>query len=101
MKTALNKLEMKLAEAKAKADLLIVRHRRTRAANHAASAQQATNPGGTFERMRSRIVREEAIGQAHGEMLADSFDDRFRAMERDEKIDALLREIKAKKGLRA
>jgi len=101
LKTALNKLEVKLTEARTKADLLIVRHRRSRAANRVASSQHSSDPGSTFERMRSKIVREEAISRANGELFGDDFDDRFRAMERNEKIDSLLSEIKAKRGIGA
>ena len=101
LKTALNKLEVKLTEARTKADLLIVRHRRSRAANRVASSQDSSDPASTFERMRSKIVREEAISRANGELFGDDFDDRFRAMERNEKIDSLLSEIKAKRGIGA
>src|ERR1035438_10058858 len=40
LKSALKKLEVKLSEARAKADLLIAQHRRSRAVNRAADAQQ-------------------------------------------------------------
>jgi phage shock protein A len=55
----------------------------------------------TFERMRSKVTREEALGRAKGELLGDDIDGRLHALEREQKIDALLEEIKAKKGLRA
>ena len=61
LKAALKKLEMKLSEAKAKADLLIAQHRRSRAVNKAADAQ--LTPDGenrTFDRMRTKVAREEA-----------------------------------------
>ena len=67
LKSALKKLELKLSEARGKADLLIAQHRRSRAVNRAADAQ--TTPSGenrTFERMRSKVVHEEALGQAKG-----------------------------------
>jgi len=102
LKSALKKLELKLTEARGKADLLIARHRRSRAVNHAADAQQA--PKGenrTFERMSSKVVREEALGKAKGELLGDDIDGRLHALEQEEKINALLDEIKARKGLSA
>ena len=70
--------------------------------NRAADAQQT--PSGenrTFDRMRSKVAREEAQGQAKGELLGDDIDGRLHALEREEKIDALLEEIKAKKRLNA
>ena len=102
MKAALKKLELKLSEARGKADLLIAQHRRSRAVNRAADAQ--TTPSGenrTFERMRSKVVHEEALGRAKGDVLGDDIDGRFHALEREDKINALLDEIKAKKRLSA
>jgi phage shock protein A len=102
LKSALKKLELKLSEARGKADLLIAQHRRSRAVNRAADAQ--TTPTGenhTFERMRSKVAREEALGQAKGEVLGDDIDGRLDALEREQKIDLLLQEIKAKRRLSA
>jgi phage shock protein A len=102
LKSALKKLELKLSEARGKADLLIAQHRRSRAVNRAADAQ--TTPTGenrTFERMRSKVAREEALGQAKGEVLADDIDCRLDALEREQRIDSLLEEIKAKRRLSA
>ena len=102
LKSALKRLELKLSEARGKADLLIAQHRRSRAVNRAADAQ--TTPTGenrTFERMRSKVAREEALGQAKGDILGDDIDGRLDALEREQKIDSLLEEIKAKRRLSA
>jgi len=102
LKSALKKLELKLSEARGKADLLIAQHRRSRVVNRAANAQ--TTPSGenrTFERMRSKVVHEEALSQAKGEVLGDDIDGRLHALEQEQKIDALLEEMKAKKRLSA
>lgn len=102
MKAALKRLEVKLEEARAKAELLIVQHRRSRATHRAANAQHSSGTEhGAFERMRSKVAREEALGRAKGELLGDDVDLRLHALERDQKISALLEEIKAKKGLSA
>jgi phage shock protein A len=102
LKSALKKLELKLSEARAKADLLIAQHRRSRAVNRAADAQiTPTGENRTFERMRSKVAREEALGQAKGEVLGDDIDGRLDALEREQKIDSLLEEIKAKRRLSA
>jgi len=98
LKAALKKLELKLSEARAKADLLIAQHRRSRAVSRAADAQLTPDgEGRTFERMRTKVAREEALGRAKGEILGDDIDGRLHALEREQKIDALLEEIKAKK----
>ena len=102
LKSALKRLELKLSEARAKADLLIVQHRRSRAAHRAADAQHsARGENGTFERMRSKVAREEALGLAKDELLGEDIDGRLHALEREQKINALLEEIKARKGLTA
>jgi phage shock protein A len=102
LKAALKRLELKLSEARTKADLLIVQHRRSRAKHVAANEQHTTgSEDRTFERMRSKVAREDAIGQAKGELLGDDVDVRLHALEREQKINTLLDEIKARKRLSA
>jgi phage shock protein A len=102
LKSALKRLELKLSEARGKADLLIVQHRRSRATHLAADAQQTTgSEDRTFERMRSKVAREEALGRAKGELLGDDIDGRLHALEREQKINTLLDEIKSRKGISA
>ena len=102
LKAALKKLEVKLSEARGKTDLLIAQHRRSRAVNRAADAQVApTGENRTFERMRTKVTHEEALGRAKGEILGDDIDGRLHALEQEEKINNLLDEIKAKKRLTA
>jgi len=102
LKAALKKLEIKLAEARAKVDLLIAQHRRSRTASRAAEAQltpAGENPA--FDRMRNKVEREKAIGEARAELLGDDIEGRFHALEREEKVDALLAELKQRKRLSA
>src|SRR5271169_6188581 len=102
LKSALKRLEMKLTEARAKADLLIAQHRRARAANRAADAQQApTGENRTFERMRHKVTREEAIGMAKGELMGSDLEGRLEALDREDKITALLEDLKARRRLPA
>ena len=101
MKSALKRLDLKLSEARAKADLLIVQHRRSRATHRAANTQLTAGTDNTFERMRHKVARAEAFGMATSELLGDDLDVRLHALERDQKINALLGEIKARKGLTA
>src|SRR5262249_1906499 len=66
LKTALKQLEHKLAEAQAKADLLIAKHRRSRALTKASEARIASGDQskmGTFDRMKNRIHGDEAFSQ--------------------------------------
>lgn len=100
LKSALAKLEQKLAEAQSRCDLLIAQHRRARAAERAGRASGVTGEtsgAATFERMKEKVQRSEAIGQAITEMAADSVEDKFARLERDEEIDRMLAELKARR----
>jgi phage shock protein A len=104
LKNALNKLQQKLEEARAHCDVLIAQHRRARTLDKAADAQSAVagaNHGATFDRMRHKVLREEAVGQAKTELLdADSasVEDRFAQMEKEDEIDRILNELKSKRA---
>jgi phage shock protein A len=101
LKAALRKLEQKMAEANSKADLLIAQHRRARAASRAGDAHSGLNANSrsvTFDRMKHKVAREEAVGQAKAELLADDVEDRLAALEKEDRIEQLLTELKAKRG---
>ena len=102
LKSALKRLDTKLTEARAKAEMLVAQHRRARAARRAADAQEApVGENRTFERMRAKVTREEAIGQATGELLRTSLEGRLEALDREEKINSLLDELKSRRRLGA
>ena len=102
LKAALKKLEIKLSEARAKVDLLIAEHRRSRATSRAVEAQLTpTGENRTFDRMRAKVAREQAIGEAHVQLLGEDIDGRFHALEREEKVEALLAELKERRKLLA
>ncbi len=101
LKSALNKLDTKLAEAQSKSDLLIAQHRRSRALGKASDARMAMNAESkvaTFDRMKQKVVRSEAVSQAKAEMATDSLDDRFAALEKEDAIEKLLGEIKSRRA---
>jgi len=101
LKSALRKLEQKLAEANTKADLLIAQHRRARAASRAGDAHSGLNANtrsATFDRMKRKVAREEAVGKAKAELLADDVEDRLAVLEKEDRIEQLLTELKAKRG---
>jgi phage shock protein A len=103
LKSALHKLEQKLSEAQAKADLLISRHRRSRVLGKARDIQMAASnsaESGTFDRMKHKVVYEEAISQAKGELAGeDALDDKIAALEKEDRVNQLLAEIKNRKML--
>lgn len=101
LKSALHKLEQKLDEAESKSDMLIAQHRRSRALSKASDARSAM--GGkshvaTFERMKTKVRHAEAVSQAKSEMAGDSLDDRLAALEKEDEIDKLLAELKARRS---
>jgi phage shock protein A len=101
LKSALGKLETKLAEAQSKSDMLMAQHRRARALGRASDARMEIGSRSTirtFERMKEKITVSEAVSQAKHEMVTDDLDDRFAQMERDDEVDKLLAELKAKKA---
>jgi phage shock protein A len=100
LRTAYRRLEEKLTEARAKCDLLIAQHRRSRAVRKAAEAGMAIRSdkhSATFERMRRKVHHGEAVGAATAELAADNIDERFDLLERDDRIDQLLADLKARK----
>ena len=101
LKTALRQLDQKLAEAQAKADLLIAQHRRARAVGKASDAKMTAGNGAkaaAFDRMKHKVVREEAVSQAKSELATDDVEDRLAALEKEDRIEQLLGELKAKRG---
>ena len=101
LKTALRQLEQKLTEAKAKADLLIAQQRRARAVGKAHDARTAIgseSKSAAFDRMRRKVTHNEAVSQAKSEIGADDVEDRLTALEKEDRIEQLLAEMKAKHG---
>jgi phage shock protein A len=106
LRDALNKLDQKINEAESKAELLIAQARRNKAVGRAADASAKAGDKSkvaTFERMKGKLMREEAINQAKAEIEGgnDDVERKFAQMEKDEQIDKLLAEIKARKALPA
>jgi phage shock protein A len=104
LKNALNKLTHKLEEARSRSEMLISRHRRARTLDKAADAQSAVsgpNHGATFDRMKNKVMRKEAIGFAKADLLSSetaSVEERFAAMEKEDEINRILSELKAKRA---
>jgi phage shock protein A len=101
LKTALLKLQQKLLEAQAKSEMLIAQHRRARALGKATEAKNAmgenTNAA-AFDRMKHKVQHSEATAQAVSELVTDDVGDRFAAMEKEQEIDRLLKDLKSRRG---
>jgi len=101
LRRALDQLEGKLAEARAKSDLLVAQHRRARALERASDAQLAiggVGPAAGFDRRERKVQRGEAVSQAKASMVADDVDRRFEAMAKDDEIGRLLDALKARRA---
>jgi phage shock protein A len=99
LRQALHKLEQKLAEAEAKSDMLIAQHRRARALSRASDARMAAGDLGkaaTFDRMKKKVQHAEALSHAKLELLGDSIDDKLAALDKEDQIEKLLVELKAR-----
>jgi phage shock protein A len=98
LKNALRKLEQKLQETRSRCEMMIAQHRRARVVGKAHKAQQAVENKdhvASLTRMRGRIVGAEATNAATSELMGgDSLEDRFATLEREEQIDALLKDLK-------
>ena len=101
LKTALRQLEQKLTEAKAKADLLIAQQRRARAVGKAHDARTAIgseSKSAAFDRMKRKVAHNEAVSQAKSEIGGEDVEERLTAMEKEDRIEQLLAQMKAKQA---
>jgi phage shock protein A len=102
LRSAMHKLDQKLTEAQAKSELLIAKHRRSRALTKASQARIAAHDEskmGTFDRMKNKVHSEEAMGQAMAEMANDNVEERLASLDKDDEIDRLLADLKARHGV--
>ena len=106
LRTTYTKLQGKLAETQAQCELLIAQHRRARMVSKATEARAAVENGkpGTphlkaISRMESRIGNTEAQNYAAKALLpADTLEDRFAALEQEDRVEQLLNDLKSKQN---
>jgi phage shock protein A len=102
LKGALIKLEQKLEEVKSKRDMLLARHRRSIALTKAARAQSALGDhakSATFDRMKGRVHRAEAVASAEVELSAAEVAERLTRIDRDTEVERLLEDLKSRRLL--
>ena len=101
LKSALRKLDQKLTEAEAKAEVLMAQQRRARAVTKASDARMAmgdSSKAATFDRMKRKVAHSEAVSEARSEIAGANIDDRLAALEKEDRIEQLLAELKGKRG---
>jgi phage shock protein A len=97
LKTALHRLEQKMAETRTRTDLLVARHRRAKLAQRAgAGALEELGNDMAFQRLSSGI--EEAEANAAGQLAISepSAERKFQELERADRVEKLLADLKAK-----
>src|SRR5215472_11558473 len=102
LRSAMKKLDQKLAEAQAKIELLITKHRRSRAQTKASKARLAARDEtkrGTFDRIKKKVKGEKAMGKAMAEMANDNLEERLASLSKDDEIEKLLADIKSKRAV--
>ena len=101
LKSALHKLEQKLQEAQSKSDLLMAQHRRSRALERASDARMAMGGASavaTFDRMKNKVSRSEAVSHAKAEIAEANVEERLAALGKEDEIEKLLGELKARRS---
>jgi phage shock protein A len=98
LRNAFDRLQQKLQETRSTCEMLIAQHRRARtvgkanAARTVAATHQASN---VLSRLRSTIQQKEATNIAsHMILESESMDDRLNTMEREDRIEHLLQDLK-------
>ena len=94
LKSALTGLDAKLTEARAKCDMLIAQHRRSRALG---KAVDAASTKASFTRAEDKIIHASAVSQARAGLLAANSDEQLERLVKEDKIDRMLEELKAGK----
>lgn len=102
LRSALRKLDQKLAETRSRCEILIAQHRRARVVSKANQARQkvdGTQKNSGIDRLRLQVAGAESENAAAHELLGgDSLEDRFASLEREEQIEGLLRDLKERQG---
>ena len=79
----------------------IAQHRRARALSRAGEAQiniGESSSSAAFDRMQNRVVEAEAVSQATAELAKDDVEDKLEALEKDDQVERMLAELKARRG---
>jgi|ERR1700733_1029310 len=99
LRQALRKLEQKLSETRAHCEMLVAEHRRAKVVGRATQVRQVvgTDQEQAFGRMKSKVRVKSAENAAASEILsAETLEDRFKALESEDRVETLLKELKSK-----
>jgi len=102
LRQALRKLEQKLSETRAHCEMLVAEHRRAKIVGRATKARQAvgTDQEQAFGRMKSKVQVKSAENAAASEILSpETLEDKFKALESEDKVEMMLNEIKSRQAV--
>jgi phage shock protein A len=98
LRSAFAKLQQKLQETQSTCEMLTAQHRRARVASKANTARALANTqhkSSTLNRLRSSIVQQEAANTAaHSILEDDTLEDKFAEIDREERVERLLEDLK-------
>ena len=103
LKSSLKNLSEKLSEAQSKRDLLVAQHRRARALQKTGDAQAADtdqSPNASLNRLEDGVSRSETMSRIKAELVPDNVDEKFALLEKEDQIERLLADLKARRGLK-
>ena len=97
LRDALHRLEQKMTEIKARAELLIAQHRRARLAIRAGTANMKDfETDAAFLRLESRVSEVEALGHGHIAAGQPNAEQRLAALEKSDQVERLLADLKTR-----
>jgi phage shock protein A len=97
LRDALHRLEQKMTEIKARAELLIAQHRRARLAIRAGTANMKDfETDAAFLRLESRVSEADALGHGHIAAGQPNAEQRLAALEKSDQVERLLADVKTR-----
>jgi phage shock protein A len=97
LRQALRKLEQKLSETRAHAEMLVAEHRRARVVGRATKARASAGPDQehAIERMKNKVHQTSAESAATSEvMVAETLEDKFKTLENLDRVELELAALK-------
>ena len=101
LKALLHQLEQKLVEARSTGELLMAQHRRARTFGNVSGGgaiAESSLKEKPFEQLRQKVAHAEALGRAKIAVEMESPAQKLVRLEKEDKIDNLLSEIKARRA---
>jgi phage shock protein A len=97
LKSSLKTLGEKLVEAHAKRDLLIAQYRRARSLHKAGETPGTLDQNAAPTGSNGGVLPSDGMSRARAELIGDDVDDKFASMEKDDQINRLLSDLKARR----